>query len=266
MHKYVVELNIPENKNIVVPISMNQEYHSGEKLGALVTRLKELQCNVTFVIADWLRRWCETEAVALDAGERFLKEHASLFDNTKVVRWKNWIESHKEKFDFYRKKLDDAYQSNPVFQKKIERTAKTTISHEDINVSRNYLLEEYAVFLTFNDFDIHVYPQPISSALSYIYVLFPELKLPAYKHSIVKARSQVLRKINNLPLIARTVYGSLEDVLTSSEISDKTKGALITNILNLMVSVYDRLNFEDKDAMDDILSSINSFFSRLCSK
>ena len=258
MRDYIVDLNISKHQNIIVPISMNQDYHSGKKLCALVSKLKSLECqSVTVIVADWLRRWSNSEAESLEMGDNFLEENFHLFENMTVVRWKNWLETHQDEFVKNREKLTAIYKTDIIFQKKIERTAKTAILHNDIDSSRNYLLEELAVYLTFTNFDVHVYPQPISSAMAYLYILFPELKLPEYRQPILKMRSHELRSSNNLPLVARTVYAPLEDVLTSSEVHDKTKSILINRLFNLMISVYSRLDFEGKEPLEDVFSGID---------
>jgi hypothetical protein len=194
--KVEIDAKLDNTARIVMPISMGQKYHAGDRLKALIGFAK--QYNTTLIIADGLQRHnTKSDKEALKMGAKFLKKNVEILKDAveidslekwhqykdtqtlKVIRWDTWRLIKKTELAATKKALDERLadsksEEGATLLQSMKDAAKTSFSAVDEESSINYQKEENEVLLTFSDFDCLCYPDLNASQIE-IYKQFAAL-------------------------------------------------------------------------------------------
>lgn len=213
MPKYKIKMpaQLLSKPSIVIPISMGPDYHKGQKLEALIAPF-ECEFNATILIADSLYRFnssAEEESKRLEEsvhlGDVFMQENSIAISkavfihhkeqwleekdkNTlKLIRWETWKKIKSEELKLALDKMENDSKNDFPFFQSIQQTIEKskTSKNNDKQSSIQYLQEECAVFLTFNnEFTYHLYPGKLNDAQAATYHFYKDTneysKLPSH--------------------------------------------------------------------------------------
>ena len=182
-----------QDKKVVLPISVGQAYHEGDKLIATIELLNNRFSSCDIIVADTLQR------KNLD-----IKDINDLENLDEFKNGSSWIERNKKSFFEFKIPYTiirwNECLSNPEFSKKLnelkilyesdisyreclendisqllQRKKDSDFLEQDKNkqkkISISYFLEETAVFLSYfldKKYDIVLYPSNIPSSLAYV--------------------------------------------------------------------------------------------------
>jgi tRNA-dependent cyclodipeptide synthase len=218
------KLNLSENCNVVVPISVGQPYHEAEEFQATIQFIKkDLAVKVTFVIADVLQRFtkaleCNQPPDTLrecthEEGKQWLSRNKadllSLDNKLKnIIFWDAYLKAE----DFNEKKLlvDNLYRDDETFKKAVDGSVKIFLrryfkSQREYNpesmehyYSREYILEECAVLLLWalEKHNLIIYPKKLNQAM---YNLLQRLVYRDYPELLKVAEITFSESISNIP-------------------------------------------------------------------
>lgn len=198
---------INKNSSCVVPISVGQYYHEGEKF---IVTLKEIEKNfenATILICDSLQRHnikigknCSDEKAlkiannnGLEWRKRYEKIINNLTINTRIMHWDEFINSPN--YNYYYSKINLYYNSDCEFKTVVKQTIGKylTRKYKKLQITENYrseekycldyLKEECAVRLMYKDFrfNYHVYPTEDNLAMKKVHKKF----IPVLENQIV---------------------------------------------------------------------------------
>lgn len=175
MANYTVTFSpiVADKSSVIIAISMENtteknNLQKGEKLKALIKKLKAKECKITLLIADHLQRHNSTEAEALRKGDEFLSDpdNKDLVEDKSIttVRWSDFIAQRKEKHAQFLEMIEKASQPGSPLYNKMVKTAKhcrAAQSNGQVDVEKSLILqrEEYAAILAMEEFDHLVYPR-----------------------------------------------------------------------------------------------------------
>jgi hypothetical protein len=184
---FTIEIeSIESDSRRIMPISMRQRYHSGERLQALIEWAQG--SNTTLLIADYLQRHnLGDEKKALRQGNQFLRQHGAILKDSiviedaeswekykglsvvKLMRWKTWAEIHPQEVASAQLLMEEqSFEGSPLLQA-MKRVASRCFSTYSEESSIAYQKEENAYLLTFTCFDDHIYPKPLNDSQAEIY-------------------------------------------------------------------------------------------------
>lgn len=188
-------------------ISLHSPNHKGDGLAAMVDWMNEHGqfSRVRVGLSDTLNRFNHArenrvslkDAFAATAreGSNWLAANRPILDGLsmphELVRWSHWLENHAREVEANRHFFDQAYQKNSDFKasvdadiaaflKRKQNDPAATIDPEFINTSRQYLIEELAVYsVILKDFPATtVYPGKQLNCFAYMRENVPQ-NLPA---------------------------------------------------------------------------------------
>lgn len=179
-----------KDKSIVLPISLGQIYHEGEKFEATCRVVNRRFGHCDIILADTLQRadLSDRNPNSLDnlhqqqEGDAWLERNKGsfrLFDiPMNILRWSDLIANPE--FNETLKSLMSKYDTDRRYRQSIlddsiayiarKRTGDNTETEELLNNSKVYLFEETAVYLTVinNQYDFLAYPSTIPNSIKYI--------------------------------------------------------------------------------------------------
>ncbi len=194
-HRKNYNVLTPEEKKIVLLISVGQPYHESKYLIAAVNAInKKGFGSCTIALADTLQRYnysltcgdADAYNLALKNGQDWLKRNLSIINLLEIpfeiVYWDHWLTD--EKYVEYKNAIDLAYITNQEYKKNIDftidlfikrvlkRDATVSINQENFkNSCLKYLKEECAIIM------------PLWAALDYDYVIYPKPMTPAMENT-----------------------------------------------------------------------------------
>lgn len=183
------------NKNIVLPISVGQEYHEGEKFAATIRLVEKTQCaSCSILVADELQRYnyLDDATRAQATANTYLEGTRWLDRNTKfltqltipptIIRWKECIQ-HKE-FSASHQLINKLIMTNKSYRVALENDINEFINRKNIfelqsnhdnkklvQSCQHYLVEETAVLLSYfvdAKFDCILYPSKMPQSIEVI--------------------------------------------------------------------------------------------------
>jgi hypothetical protein len=267
--------SLKKDAKVLLPISLGQKYHLGERLKALVEFAKSY--NTTILIADALHRYnLNDEKKALSMGDKFLDKNAEAFKDTvlidsveswekykddakvvKLVRWKTWAQIKQKELEVADRLIEEECK-NPVSKlvKKLHETAKQSASAHSEESSIAYQKEENKYLLTFSEFDYHIYPKPLNPSQAETYTIFESsVKLPVHKsvkfenveHPNSFFAEQKKRHEQSLPLALRLLINNFQEILGSSELSPVHKTLFIAKVSSMLTSAQHEIGQGETD-------------------
>jgi len=243
-------IDIPEGSKLIVLISMSSNLKD-LKLNELIEVLKERRCDITILIADTLQKYNTDYVSALKMGDDFLQENKQILINVKVLRWHEYIESHKEEFEKNRYLVELKAKKGTTFYNKMVTTYSTCAMSKDLESSLEYQKEEYAAFLTMSEFTYHLYPKSISDGMAWLYKEFPDIRKPQYisvSFPSLQPRMSIFKTANEekcdiaLPIALQLTYEHIEAYLQTTEISELTKQLFKNKLDNLLILTDEETN------------------------
>jgi len=253
---YIVTIpEIEKDETIVFPISMNQPLQREERLEAILNsfKIRGYQDQITLLLCDYLNRHnCGSEEKAFHLGDVFLYEHASILKGFKIVRWKDYIDSHEPTFSMQHVKMQKLAKEDALFSWKINKTwNKCLKSSQSLEASMDYQIEEYAALLCMGEFDHLYYPQKITDGIAFTYKLAHQLKIkvPFYNAlRITQIKNEEKSSSNlflgdkvtsdqHLHIAFRGLLAHLNMLLTSKELSDNAKQRFVNASQNVFMSL-----------------------------
>lgn len=186
-----------EGKKCVLPISVGQPYHEGEKLLATINLINKSQlAHCTIVIADSLQKHNlindpHPYETSMLLGDNWLERNKNILDTLtishQIIRWDPWLKHNK--YAEYRCAIEKEYISNPNYRHAFDESIHQFIqrksarneeirhtSHQILyNSGLQYFLEECVVIVCMweeGGYDYVMYPQVRPSALSMTYKIF----------------------------------------------------------------------------------------------
>lgn len=262
--------NIPANETIVLPISMSQPLERGERLAAIIKSIRahNYEDRTTILVCDYLNRHnCETDAQALEQGDKFLQDHQYILNGLRIVRWQEFLATRNQEVftqRFYEVKEKNGDGSH--FHLKMKKTWEKCLSAtQSLDASIQYQMEEYAAVLCMDEFDHLLYPKRITNGLAYLYNYFSGKK-PQYHHvkiSEIKTVTQeeLFININQVPhkkdrrhihIAFRALLEHMDSLLASEELSDKAKKIFAEEAENVLMThgllgqgLENRCNYSD---------------------
>ena len=258
-------------EKIILPISMKQKYHKGKRLEALVNFTA--QYNTTILIADSLQKYNVGNKKAIAQGKKFLTTHSTIFKDTvlidsvekwhkykdsstlKLILWDFWAIIKKEELSAASKIIEENSQPGTELFRAMQRTAERSLSAKDEASSIQFQKEENSYLLTFNEFDVHLYPGDSTDSQKETYRLFKEtFKLPrliiveitqvmdpAYENMLNRgffnfpsneSSSHALDKRHqrSMPLVLRLLLQNIEAIMENSEIPPLAKALFVSRV------------------------------------
>lgn len=200
MYKASFKINNSKNiegKKCVLPISVGQPYHEGEKLLATINLINKSQlAHCSVVVADSLQKhnFISDQSpyeTSMLLGDNWLQRNKNILDTLsiphQIIRWDLWLQ-HTE-YPKYRYALEREYNSNPNYRHAFDESINQFIqrkvaSNEEIdhisqkkifNSGLQYFLEECAVAVCVweeEGYNYVMYPQVRPRALSMTYEIF----------------------------------------------------------------------------------------------
>ena len=182
-----IDEKIPNDAKIIMPISMEQRYHSGKYLEALI-KFTEGR-NVTLLIADALHAHNTGHmGKALKLGTVFLRKNSrcladaisihnaeewELYKNQpvlKIMRWQVWTAIKASELIPAKNTLDailsDSKNENgQLLLQKMNEVANTAGFARTVRSSIAYQKEENEVVLSFSEFDYFCYPIALNASM-----------------------------------------------------------------------------------------------------
>ena len=247
---------LPESSRVIIPVSFGNSYPTGEKFFQFLNKYKSY--NPTIVWPDELYRNHNTQVDIMEHIESLWEEYEVFFE-TEGFNVKKWGEFKDENPEWENKleKIEIISKENSIMMNKMVRTAKNLgiNNPELIKNSINYQKEEYAVLLTWTEFDYIVYPNKISPGMDRLYKevnirkdIFGDLELPIFHKVSIRALNtkEMVSTLNYkrekeniyntkknklMPIPLRLVEESLSFVMQSSEISEKNKKLFVLTVL-----------------------------------
>ncbi len=177
----------------VLPISVGQEYHEGEKFKATIKLVNDHFNECLIIVCDSLQRHTiplYTHEVnelpynqALKAGDGWLKNSQSYLDqlriNYKIMRWDDWL-NHKN-YSYNKKIIETLYMNDERFNFAVNSTVEYFTERfraknpdaivddkEAFNLCLNYIKEECSVMPLWEEEKVNfeLYPSKQNNALS----------------------------------------------------------------------------------------------------
>ncbi|CAM4440027.1 MAG: hypothetical protein LEGION0398_MBIBDBAK_01408 [Legionellaceae bacterium] len=262
--------NIKENTKIIIPVSMGQKLETGEHLKALLEKLQNYNADVTLLICDGLNKFNVGEENAEQQGNDYLKENAETLKNFKIIRWNDFIESKKDLFENKLKEINEKSNETSFFYKKMEKTWEKCLSSQKKENSISYQRNEYAAILCMEDFDMLIYPQKVTTAMSFLFNTF-KIHKPTYNAAKIKidiqknAVSQITpnteltlfhnnKKPKHMHIALRSNLEQIQKLFQSSEISLQSKQQFIDefgNFVNLFNNINTNISTQEKEENDN---------------
>lgn len=260
-----IDEKLESTTKIVMPISMDQKYHTGERLQALVEFAKGY--NTTILIADGLQKYnLSSEKDALKRGEKFLKKHANLFENAlivdtkktweevkeqpflKIVRWYVWATIKEDELKKASEVVEEEVKKE-FFSETLKKTAEASLNKKSEEDSISYQKEEIKFLLTFSDFDVHIYPKDLNASQKLAYQLFqssyslPKIITPKLtnfeSHNIAQIGIFKNKKHqNSLPITFRLLLNNIDIAMKSTELAPSAKALFIDQVNQIFASTY----------------------------
>ncbi len=194
--------NPPEERKLfphstcLMPISVGQSIHEGEKFTAVIKLINVSFKQCTILVDDSVQRHTlgimsnatpdELYQSALDEGDAWLKRSEQAINKLTIpfdiMRWDDWY--HRKNYSQSHMRVHNEYESNVFFRNAIHaniddfltrylsRFAQEDINHERaFSLCRDYLIEECAVMClwTENAYDFEVYPSGRNKAMAATY-------------------------------------------------------------------------------------------------
>lgn len=163
------------NPSCVLPISVGQPYHEGDKFEATIKLINKKFKTCEIIVCDTLHKYNmdNNYDLALQSGNDWLERNIPILNRVKsnclytISRWDDWI--NKDKFNEYKKEIlgiNDCEYLNSLE----ESITKYVDRQNDIRLRENsleYLIEECAVVpLMFDSgFQYHIYPNVLTPVL-----------------------------------------------------------------------------------------------------
>jgi hypothetical protein len=172
-----IEKNNCFSKNIVLPISVGEAYHEGEKLQASLRMIENRFPKVDILLGDTSQRHnistnVKAHQITKVQGDDWLKRNNNIFKKLKIpfsiIRWDDCLQwpTYQRWFEIVNKRLetDSIYYS--AFQQDIDKFQKRNIKQlqnlVDFNSNNlSYLIEENAAILSLfidKKYDYILYP------------------------------------------------------------------------------------------------------------
>ncbi len=205
-----------KSKTCVLPISVGQEYHEGEKLRATLRTVNASFKSCTIAVCDTLQRYSirilknkndeESYQIAKQEGYEWIANHKKIIEHElqipyKIIRWDHWLQQ-----EIFQKNLiiiKELYNFNQEFTRAVDQTVNQFLSRQEklrddtelkvfFTQSLEYLFEEIAVMLQWFDwnYDYDLYPPTRNAALSKAFEILEPNK---FKHLLVPAGIDFIR-------------------------------------------------------------------------
>lgn len=182
--------------NCIMPISVGQPIHEGEKFAAVVKLVNRNFKECTILVDDTIQRhnfgivhpsWTDEQLynISREEGDKWIERNMkSIEDNLtiphKIIRWDDW--SKDPRFEGFHKKIIDMYNSDPEYNKAINDNVEKFLENfskknviNDMERAREccrvYLQEECAVMCMWADseYDFELYPYDRNPAMDATY-------------------------------------------------------------------------------------------------
>lgn len=263
--EFQFDVNIPADSRLIFPISMNQKYHTGERLEALFTFAEKY--NSTILVADTLQKHNlgGDKGKALKQGDKFILKYQHLFNKAdeiksyeewqekknskklKMIRWERWANLYPEELEKAKKIVEGEYKKKEDFFQSIEETLEKSMSVLDRESSIKYQLEEISYLLTFKEFDVHLYPKELNLSQVVAKGIFSDINIPEFltpkliskvenlqsTKGFFKA-SQKKRHDRSLQLAERMALKNIEVILNSPEVAPVRKEVFIEELRGMI--------------------------------
>ncbi|MBI5547662.1 MAG: hypothetical protein HY901_27585 [Deltaproteobacteria bacterium] len=245
---------IPAGESIVLPISMAQPLERGERLGAIIQAFKEksYQDRVTILVCDYLNRHnCSSDSEAIELGDQFIKDHATVLQGFRMMRWKELIDSQPSFPSRLKEVIARSAEGTQFHNKLIKTWEKCLSASQALASSLQYQIEEYAAILCMDEFDHLFYPKRITNGMAYLYN-FVDGKKPKYHYIRVsevkdtqwatgtsaQGQPQDANKKDrrHIHVAFRGLIEHAEILLSSGELSHKAKGVFAEELENVLMS------------------------------
>lgn len=207
-------------KSCIMTISVNQEYHEGEKLRAVLHSVNKQFKSCTIAVCDTLQRRSiemlknvsaeESYRIALQDGDEWIARHKEIIEQElqipyQIIRWDHWL--NNAKFTENSKKVNNLFASSNNYKMLVKDTVDKFWSRQEArnnNFSRSekaitnsieYILEESACMLQWLEEGYHydIYPPVRSEALSMAFTILE----PARYKSCLRPLGVRFTAINN---------------------------------------------------------------------
>ena len=185
------------NSNCIMPISVGQKVHEGEKFQATIRLIDRYFHSCTLLIDDSIQRFTlaikepstkmeKLYKVALKAGDEWLEKSKHLYEQLtipyKIMRWDDW-RTHQEFSKFYTK-VTLLYNTNNSYRDSIHESADEFVRRyservENVNIDKQhafdccirYLKEECSVMCLWalDGYQFEVYPSGRNKAMTATY-------------------------------------------------------------------------------------------------
>jgi len=191
----------------LMPISVGQSIHEGEKFAAVIKLINKAFKHCTILVDDSVQRHTigimnhatpdELYGLAVEEGDAWLKRseiaYSQLTIPYDIMRWDDWYNNHNYINSHLR--VQNEYETNEAFREAIHgnindfltrylsRFAEEDIDHERAFVlCRDYLIEECAVMCLWTEkkYDFEVYPSGRNKAMAATYTYLIKPQYPHY--------------------------------------------------------------------------------------
>ncbi len=171
-----------KEKRVVLPVSLSEAYHEGEKLAAMLDLIKGRFFECDIIVSDTLQRYNyldkhtpeEAYRLAYESGTQWIERNIHYFDTYplpfRIIRWDECL--NFSGFKSTLEKITCAWQNDISLQATLDQDIHTFIERKHTNFNfenhaihcRNYILEETAVTLSYfvnNHYHFIAYPSRI---------------------------------------------------------------------------------------------------------
>ncbi|HAT7747608.1 TPA: hypothetical protein KKX05_002775 [Legionella pneumophila] len=238
--------NPPEERKLfsssscLMPISVGQPVHEGEKFEATIHLVERSFQTCTILVDDSVQRHTiailnpdksedELYKMAIQEGDKWIERSQHLYNSfnipLNVLRWDDWF--NMPEFAQSYKNVKEEYQSNPLFKQAINaniddflerylrnNTEITPQSPNAISLCLDYLLEECAVMCLWvkGEYDFELYPSGRNKAMAATYDFLIKPSYPEY----LKAVALRFKKYGTISALSENIDRQSTSILASS--------------------------------------------------
>lgn len=194
----------------LMPISVGQKIHEGEKFAAAVNLINRSFNSCTILVDDTIQRHTmkieknENHDVlfarALEEGDVWLKRNGNVINSIniphQVIRWNRWLDDPD--YPALLKKIEQTYSQNEEFKNAVDNNIHTFLKRYRIRINKHidyensfsccldYLMEECACMCLWpkEGFHFEVYPTGRNEAMNKTYELFIKPSMPNLLKSV----------------------------------------------------------------------------------
>lgn len=223
----VEERKLFPQSTCLMPISVGQAIHEGEKFAAVIKLINVSFKKCTILVDDSVQRHTigimnhatpdELYRLAVEEGDAWLKRNEMAYNQLtipfEIMRWDDWYNS--QNYINSHLCVQNEYDSNESFRQAIHaniddfltrylsRFSGQTVDHERaFNLCRDYLIEECAVMCLWTErpYDFEVYPSGRNKAMAATYEHLIKPYFSTYLRPVALRFKKYQAKSNNLDM------------------------------------------------------------------